>query len=98
MTDRVGSVETEYHLPCAEALLAGILALMTGHAQSECPGRQARMAERIVENIEALAQHAAFSAQFRMALHHLRTHWQGLADPGPCAPAAAPDPGPRLLH
>lgn len=98
MKDPVGGSETEYHLPCAEALLAGTLALMTGHAQSTCPRRQEQMAARIIGNMDALVQQSAFSPQFRVALQNLRTHWQALSQACGAGTEGAPDAGPRLLH
>jgi hypothetical protein len=46
-------------LPLAEALLAGTLALMTGHAQACCEGQRALMAKKIIANLFMLSRHPA---------------------------------------
>ncbi len=66
----------EYTMPCAEALMAGTLALMTGHGQACCDDHRALMANKIVENLFALAQHPLLSPPFKTMLWNLRTRWE----------------------
>jgi hypothetical protein len=77
--EAVGGV-TEYHLPGAEALLAGTLALMTCYAQSPCATHRDRAMLKIVSNFGALVQHPALSPEFRAALRNVRKQWQERAD------------------
>lgn len=86
----------DYRLPSAEAILAGTLALMTGHAQSRCEAQRHCMARKIGTNLCKLAEHPDLSQQFRMVLSNLRNHWQILMDQGQAASSARQDP--RLLH
>lgn len=74
--------DQEYPLPSVEAILAGTLALMTGHAQSACAGQRRLMSTKIVSNMALLAEHPHLSANFRCALEQLRGHWQRLEQPG----------------
>ena len=83
----------EYELPCAEALLAGILALMTSYAQGCCEQHRRVMAARIDSHLAQLSGHTDLSAEFRSALWSLRLHWQALVER---LPAASADP--RLWH
>lgn len=94
-TDIEVSGEEEYHLPCAEALLAGTLALMTGHAQACCDNHRQLMNGKIVANLSQLAVHAILSPQFRAALWNLRTHWEVMQRQRAVEPAAS---DPRLWH
>jgi len=75
-TDIEINANEEYSLPCAEALMAGTLALMTGHVQACCDGHREQMAQKIVTNLAALAQHPLLSAPFQTMLWNLRTRWQ----------------------
>lgn len=88
-TDIQMSGDEEYHLPCAEALLAGTLALMTGHVQACCDDHRQLMNAKIVANLARLAQHPILSPQFRTALGNLRTHWQVLERQRAAVPAEA---------
>jgi hypothetical protein len=83
----------EYELPCAEALLAGTLALMTAHVQACCDGHRARIVDKVNDNLAQLAGNCALSPPFRTALWNLRIHWQMLKD---AAPLPARDP--QLWH
>jgi len=71
------STEEEYVLPCAEALLAGTLALMTAYAQGSpsCHGRPL-MAARLVSNLIRLSHHPAFTPTMHTVLHRLCGSWQ----------------------
>ena len=98
MKDGTDTAVTEYHLPCAEALLAGTLALMTAHAQSRCPGHRGNMVGKIMENFAALTAHPAVSAPFRATLRHLQQHWQQMATGASACESSAPNVPPRHLH
>jgi len=94
-TDIEISGEQEYHLPCAEALLAGTLALMTGHAQACCDNHRQLMNAKILSNLSQLAEHSILSPQFRAALWNLRSHWEVMQrERTPAATASDP----RLWH
>ena len=88
--------DEEYRLPCAEAILAGTLALMTGHAQSRCDVQRHCMARKISSNLDKLAEHPDLSSQFRMALANLTSHWRVLMNQGSGAAPGAP--GRQLWH
>lgn len=75
-TDIQPLADEEYPMPCAEALLAGTLALMTAHAQACCDGHRAQMAAKIVDNLSRLAEHPLLTPQFHTMLWNLRTRWQ----------------------
>lgn len=70
----------EFELPCAEAILAGTLALMTAHAQADCAGQRHVMRARIVSHLGQLAGHSLLSPAFRTALGQLRGQWERLPD------------------
>lgn len=88
-TDSEINDEVEYTLPSAEAMLAGTLALMTGHAQNTCPNRRMLMALKIRHNLDALRSHADLTAQFRRVLLRLCHEWGALAVGMPVAGCAA---------
>ncbi|WP_326539254.1 hypothetical protein [Pseudorhodoferax sp.] len=67
--------DEEYGMPCAEALLAGALALMTGHAQACCAGQRDLMARKVADNLQLLARHPSLSAEFRSMLVQLQRRW-----------------------
>lgn len=76
MLTPVGSMtEEEYTLPCAEALLGGTLALMTGLAQAPCDQHRVLLAHKIVDNLATLADSPQLSAGFRQLLGSLRQRW-----------------------
>jgi hypothetical protein len=72
----------EYELPAVEAVLAGTLALMTGHAEARCPVQRRHMEVRIVANMALLADHPQLSGPFRCAVGKLRCHWELLLEGG----------------
>lgn len=78
-TDIKPDADEEYTLPCAEALLAGTLALMTGHAQNVCPNRRMLMALKIRHNLDRLRSHPGLNEQFRIVLMRLCHEWGALA-------------------
>lgn len=78
-------------LPDAEAVLAGTLALMTGHAQSGCPQRRLLMALKIRHNLDQLQRHPDLGAPLRIVLQRLCHAWGTLAGGLPAA-AGQPDP------
>ena len=71
------STEEEYVLPCAEALLAGTLALMTAYAQGS-PGCHDRplMAAQLISNLIRLSHHPAFTPTMHTVLNRLCGSWQ----------------------
>ena len=71
------SIEEEYVLPCAEALVAGTLALMTAYAQGSpsCHGRPL-MAAKLVSNLIRLSNHPAFTPTMHTVLNLLCGSWQ----------------------
>lgn len=70
-----GFSDEEYGMPCAEALLAGTLALMTGHAQACCAGQRGVMAHKVVANLDLLVRHPGLSPAFRAMLGQLQRRW-----------------------
>ena len=78
------------NLPSAEAMVAGTLALMTGHAQASCEKERRLMSAKVIDNLGQLAEHPGLSLLFRAALCSLRTHWQAM-QVQPAADAAAND-------
>ena len=86
--------EEEYHLPCTEALLAGTLALMTGHAQTCYDNHRQLMSAKIVANLLQLDEHSILSLQFRTALRNLRMHWEVMQQQTMAVTASDP----RLWH
>jgi hypothetical protein len=78
-TDCSLNADGEYTLPSAEAMLAGTLALMTGHAQNSCPNRRMLMALKIRHNLDQLRGHTGLTEQFRTVLLRLCHEWGALA-------------------
>ncbi len=91
------SDDETYDLPCAEALLAGSLALMTGHAQTDCVRQRGLMARKIRSNLFFLSQHPGVNAPLRTVLQRMHEHWDRLVQNPPSEPVAARnDPGELL--
>jgi hypothetical protein len=94
----------EIALPCAQALLAGTLALMsayaaplagaTGPSDTAC---RTQMARKIVENLFFLREHPGLAPPMRSVVTKLHVHWSTLADSARAMPtssaAATPRPG-----
>ena len=76
-------------LPPAEALLAGTLALMTGHAQACCEGQRALLAKKIIANLFMLSRHPAAPPNFRAIAANLHSLWVRLLKQGPEQPQQA---------
>ncbi len=70
--------DEEHVLPCTEAMLAGTLALMTGHAQSACATQRNLMGRKIRSNLFFLGQHPALTPNFRTVLQRMHQHWDTL--------------------
>ena len=93
----------EYSLPCAEALLAGTLALMTGYAQGSDSHRDA-MGRKIVANLQNLSQLESLTPHFRTMLWNLQVRWAAQAARRAAtqeveeAGARPADPGRALWH
>ena len=69
-------------MPPAEALLAGTLALMTGHAQACCEGQRALLAKKIITNLFMLSRHPAAPPNFRAIAANLHHLWVRVLQPG----------------
>lgn len=65
----------EYSMPCAEALLASTLALMTGYVQACCDDHREVMGRKIVANLQFLSEQPSVTAHFRSLLGSLRARW-----------------------
>jgi hypothetical protein len=86
----VEGAQQEYVMPCAEAMLAGTLALMTGHAQNEEAAQRHLMARKIRSNLFFLAQHPGISPAFRQIVERMHSAWDALlSSPHPDAAASA---------
>ena len=73
--DFMASEQDEYTMPCAEAVLAGTLALMTGHARCGCAQHRDMMASKAASNLALLAQHPLMSEGFRTVAFKLHIQW-----------------------
>lgn len=85
--------EAEPGLPCAEALLAGTLALMTGYAHSDRAGDRDAMGRKIAAHLESLARMDGLSPHFRTMAGNLNNRWSrrlGIAGADGAAPPAGP--------
>jgi len=86
--------DEEYVLPCAEALLAGTLALMTAYAQGSpsCRGRPL-MESQLVSNLMRLSHHPAFTPTMCTVMTRLCASWQQQASGNvPTTPTPQPTP------
>lgn len=72
------TADEEHVLPCTEAMLAGTLALMTGHAQSACATQRDLMGRKIRSNLFFLGQHPELTPSFRTVLQRMHQHWDTL--------------------
>ena len=68
--------DESYDLQSSEALLAGTLALMTGHAQSRCAAHRELMVAKIIANLGALSEVPLLSPGFQALLWTLRQGWR----------------------
>jgi len=68
------------------ALLAGTLALMTGHAQACCEGQRAQMAKKVIANLFMLSRHSNASPNFKAIAANLHPLWVRLLKQGPEQP------------
>lgn len=94
-------------LPCAQALLAAVVALMSAYANPAPDTRQdlavhrRLLARKVVSNLFFLRQHPAVPAPLRQVMAQATSHWAVLAE-GPVATtpvALAPQgPGSGWLH
>ncbi len=71
------------------ALLAGTLALMTGHAQACCEGQRAVMAKKVITHLSMLASHPDASPNFKAIAANLHSLWVRLLKRGPEQPQQA---------
>jgi len=63
-------------------MLAGTLALMTGHAQSTCAAQRELMGRKIRSNLFFLSEHPALTPNFRKVVHRMHQHWDALLKAG----------------
>lgn len=70
-----------YEMPSAEAMLAGTLALMTGHAESGCGHHKGLMAKKVVSNLFFLSGHPALNPHFRQVVQRMHAHWARIVNP-----------------
>ena len=74
----------EYALPCAEAVMAGTLALMTGYARCGCAVHRQMMAEKAAANLLALAENQQLLSQltggFKAIVFKLHSQWLELVE------------------
>lgn len=83
----------EYTLPCVEALLAGTLALMTGHVQTGDSMQRVLMAHKISRNLHSLQSHSGLTPEFGLVLARLQKAWQQLAGESMALDASCPATG-----
>lgn len=76
--------DEQYRMPTTEALIAGTLALMTGHAQA-CDLHREAMSRKIAAHLSALMAAEGLSPHFRAMLGKLQLRW------GAATNEAAPD-------
>ena len=88
-SDLPNASDEEYSLPCAEALLAGTLALMTGYVQACCDSHREAMGHKIVTNLQLLGQSDVFTPHFRTMLCNLQNRWVQQCGAGRAEPVAA---------
>jgi hypothetical protein len=67
--------DEEYAMPCAEALLASALALMTGYVQGCCDDHRTEMAQKVVQHLLHLSEHPLLTPDFKTLLWNLHTRW-----------------------
>lgn len=89
--------DDDVSLPCAEALVASTLALMTGHAQACCAERRTEMARQTASNLLSLAQNPLMSAGFRAMAHNLHARWATPALAGDVPSPVSPSEQSRAL-
>lgn len=85
------SDQPEYLMPCAQALLAATLALMTGHAQCEQALQRTLMAKKIRSNLFFLAENPTLSPAFRVIAQRMHKAWDAFLHEPTTHTAASPD-------
>ena len=89
----------EYIMAAADAMLAGTLALLTGHAQCGCAQQRLLMARKIRSNLYLLSQHPAVPPPLRLVVQRLHGHWDGIvAQAGVSTGLGIELPESRLWH
>lgn len=89
-------------LPCAQALLAAVVALMSAYASAapesgrDLDQHRRLLARKVVSNLFFLRQHPDVPPPLRQVMAHVHQHWSVLAQ-GPVT-APPPVPGGVLLH
>jgi hypothetical protein len=90
--------------PCAEALVAGTVALMTTwadpcrHARLDAAEQRALIARKIVSNLYFLREHPALSCGLRQVMGMAHERWVALAVQQPSASQPSPVSSPGALH
>jgi|688.fasta_scaffold370747_2 hypothetical protein len=67
--------DLEFVMPCADALMAGTLALMTGHARCGCAQHRDMMARKAAVNLHTLSGHPQISDGLRTVTKKLYEQW-----------------------
>lgn len=104
MPEHPSPPDDEYIMAAADAMLAGTLALLTGHAQCGCAQQRSLMARKIRSNLFMLAQHPALPPPFRLVVQRLHGHWNGIVEQATNATSPRPSgldidlPETRLWH
>jgi hypothetical protein len=85
----------EIALPCAQALLAGTLALMSAYAAplaggASAPDCRLQMARKVVENLVMLREHPGLAPAMRAVVAKLQVHWAALAEGAPGSTVGRP--------
>ena len=83
--DAVSDVGEEYSMPCAEALLAGTLALMTAYVQACCDSHRDAMVRKIVANLQFLSEQPSLTPHFRTLVQSLQQRLMDQISVGPAA-------------
>lgn len=65
----------DFSMPAVEALVAGTLALMTGHAQACCTAQRELIAEKTSASLLMLSRHPLVSPGFRAVAMKLHGQW-----------------------
>ncbi len=70
-------------MSCVDAMIGATLALMTGHAQCDCPSRQQHMALKVRSHLKFLSCHPDLSPGLRQLASQVDVHWASLCHGAP---------------
>jgi hypothetical protein len=91
--------DDEYLMVASDAMMAGTLALLTGHAQCTCERQRGLMARKIRSNLDQLAQQPGLAPAFRLVVQRLHGHWSDIVQRAEGAQSLRIDlPETRLWH